>query len=87
VSCANHGEHGVEPVFFEGAHDFIAHMVRDVDDGERIVTARELAILWAGHRRRFTTTGDDEQGGHENRDEAEQLPHGKSESEQGARRT
>jgi hypothetical protein len=48
----DHGEHGVEVTFFEGEHGFMAHMFRDVDDGERIVPARELAILWAEQERR-----------------------------------
>jgi hypothetical protein len=48
----DHGEHGVEATFFEGDFSFMAHMFRDVDDGERITTARELAILWAEQERK-----------------------------------
>jgi hypothetical protein len=47
----DYGKWGVEAQFFEGGEFFLGRRFEDVNIGDRIVKAREMAIAWAQRER------------------------------------
>src|SRR5258708_7788863 len=52
----DHGQWGVEAQFFDPVDPVIAQTFQDLNDGDRFMRARELAIAWANDMRKTIET-------------------------------